>query len=145
MVYYIKVWTSKPIAKTFYLMRDNRVIKRHLQSVAMSVVGMNNFRDRVHACIFKWKCTFVSIQLKPSQLYICRDSSQVDGEQSILKNSLIISGNGARQQGRGQRPVRSEPGLYVILIQQELLQVEMKDVKLVEAASYETLWDTLSL
>lgn len=74
-----------------------------------------------------------------SQLDVCRDIPEVDGEHVLLESGLVLSDNRARQQGRVQCPVTSEPGLDLILIHQDLFQVEVKAVELVELTGHKAL------
>ena len=97
----------------------------------MSVVKIN-LCDCVAAGIREGHGKFLSIQMNSSQLDVCRDIPEVDSERVLLKNRLVFSENRARQQGRVQRPLTSEPGLDPILVHQDLFQVEVKDVKLIE-------------
>lgn len=73
------------LQKTFYLLYDDRVVKRHLQTVAMSG-GMKLFCDGAAACICKGHWKFLSIQFNGSQIDICRDVFEADGERALLKN-----------------------------------------------------------
>lgn len=74
------------LQKDLYLLYDIRVIKRHLQGVAMSVVGINNICDGAAALICKGNCMFLSIQINSCQLNVFRDVAEVDREGALLKN-----------------------------------------------------------
>lgn len=65
-------------------MYDSRVVKSHLQGVTMGVVWMN-ICDYVNACISKWHCKCMSIQINSNQLNIFGNISEVDSEHSLLE------------------------------------------------------------
>lgn len=68
-----------------YPFYDSRVVERHSHSVAVSVVGMNHLCDRVVGGICS-QGILMFIQMNSSQLDVCRDISEVDGERAFLKN-----------------------------------------------------------
>lgn len=68
----------------FYLLRHDGVVQRHLQNIAMSVVGLTLLREGVAARIFKRHRQLNSIQADSGQSHVCRDVSQEDGETLLL-------------------------------------------------------------
>ena len=99
---------------------------------------MKDFDDGAAGYIFKGSDKLVAIQLNCRQLNVFRDNSEVDGER-VIKTNLVYSEDVQRQHGRGQRPVKPQSGLFEIRIHKDLLQVEVEDVKLVEAIRHKAL------
>lgn len=73
------------ISQAFYLLYDQRMIKRHLQSVTTSVVGVHNFRDGEAGQSFGLKWEFLSVQTDGHQHSILRDVTEVGQENALLQ------------------------------------------------------------
>lgn len=57
----------------------------------------------------------------------------------VVIRLTVFRENRAWQQGSGQCPVKAKSGVNVILFHRDLLQVELKEVELVEVARHQAL------
>lgn len=125
-------------SKQSHLLHDEGVFKRDPQGESTSVVGVNNLGERVGTGVGKRNREFLSVQTNRQQLNIFGDVAEVDCEGAFGDGRSVCGENVAWQQGRGEGPLKSHSGSYVILCQ-DLLQVQMKYIKLVETAGQKAL------
>lgn len=69
-----------------YLLHNRRMVKRHFQSVAVSVVGVADF-----GCVGEGKREFFSVQADGSQGDVFGDLAEVGGEDPLLHNGACSS------------------------------------------------------
>lgn len=70
-----------------YLLLNRRMVKRHFQSVAVSVVSVADF-----GCVGRRKREFFSVQADGSQSDVFGDLAEVGGEDPLLHNGACSSG-----------------------------------------------------
>lgn len=139
-------------------LHHRRMVKRHFQRVAASVVSIGDLGDGLAACVCKRKQKFFPVQVDGSQSDVFWELAEVGGEgpllhhgawsSSLLEDAFreagervgltVLCEDGTRNHGR-HGSVKPEPGLHLILVHQDLFKVEMEGVEVEEEAVHKGL------